>query len=188
MNGGRSGPRPASPAGAGDLATPGAWTGGAGRHLLDALPAMTVVVDEQGVIVTANEAWRRFGRENGAGPAVAEGVGQDYFAICRDGAMAGCPRGSRAPAGITRVLRRELPIFTLDYASHGSDDPRWFTLIATPLEGGGAVIARLPSRGSADRRRRERTRRALDRRLPRAGSGEGRVRPTVTRDGVVGAT
>jgi hypothetical protein len=59
----------------------------------------------------------------------------------RDGAMAGCPRGSRAPAGITRVLRRELPIFTLDYASHGSDDPRWFTLIATPLEGGGAVIA-----------------------------------------------
>ena len=141
MNGGRSGPRPASPAGAGDLATPGAWTGGAGRHLLDALPAMTVVVDEQGVIVTANEAWRRFGRENGAGPAVAEGVGQDYFAICRDGAMAGCPRGSRAPAGITRVLRRELPIFTLDYASHGSDDPRWFTLIATPLEGGGAVIA-----------------------------------------------
>ena len=102
---------------------------------------MTVIVDEQGVIVTANEAWRRFGRENGAGPAVAEGVGQDYFAICRDGAMAGCPRGSRAPAGITRVLRRELPIFTLDYASHGSDDPRWFTLIATPLEGGGAVIA-----------------------------------------------
>ena len=79
MSCGRSGPRPASPAGAADLATPGAWTGGAGRHLLDALPAMTVVLDEAGVIVTANEAWRRFGRENGAGPAVAEGVGQDYF-------------------------------------------------------------------------------------------------------------
>ena len=141
MSCGRSGPRPASPGGAADLAIPSAWTGGTGRHLLDALPAMTVVVDEQGTIVTANEAWRRFGRENGAGPAVAEGVGLDYFAICRDGEMAGCPRGSRAPAGITRVLRRELPIFTLDYASHGSDDPRWFTLTATPLEGGGAVIA-----------------------------------------------
>ncbi len=123
------------------LATPGAWTGGSGRHLLDALPAMTVIVDEQGTIVTANEAWRRFGRENGAGPAVAEGVGRDYFSICRDGAMAGCPRGSRAFAGIARVLRRELPIFTLDYASRDSDDPRWFTLTATPLQGGGAVIA-----------------------------------------------
>ncbi len=141
MSGGRGGPRPASPAGAADLATPAAWTGGAGRRLLDALPAMTVIVDERGTIVTANEAWRRFGRENGPGPAMAEGVGQDYFAICREGAMAGCPRGSRAPAGIARVLRRELPIFTVDYASDGSDDSRWFTLTATPLDGGGAVIA-----------------------------------------------
>src|SRR5260370_41957782 len=55
--------------------------------------------------------------------------------------MAGCPRSPRAPAGIARVLRRELTIFTLDYASHGSDDPRGFMLTVTPLEGGGAVIA-----------------------------------------------
>ena len=56
-------------------ATPGAWTGGPGRLLLDALPAMIVIVDERGDVAAANEAWRRFGRENGAGPAVAEGVG-----------------------------------------------------------------------------------------------------------------
>ncbi len=122
-------------------ATPGAWTGGPGRLLLDALPAMTVIVDERGDVAAANEAWRRFGRENGAGPAVAEGVGQNYFAICRDGGMAGCPQGTRAVAGITRVLRHELPSFTLDYASHGLQDPRWFMLTATPLEGGGAVVA-----------------------------------------------
>jgi PAS domain S-box-containing protein len=102
---------------------------------------MTVIVDHRGVVAAANEAWRRFGRENGAGPAVAEGVGLDYFTVCRDGAMAGCPRSPRAQAGIARVLRRELPIFTLAYASHGSDDPRWFMLTVTPLEGGGAVIA-----------------------------------------------
>jgi PAS domain S-box-containing protein len=130
-----------APAGdAAGAAIPGAWTGGLARVLLDALPAMTVVVDDQGLIAAANEAWRRFGRENGAGPAVAEGVGQDYFALCREGAMAGCPQGPRAQAGITRVLRRELPIFTCDYAGHGSDDTRWFTLTVTPLDGGGAVI------------------------------------------------
>ena len=95
---------------AGDAAgatIPGAWTGGLARVLLDALPAMTVVVDDGGLIVAANEAWRRFGRENGAGPAVAEGVGQDYFALCCEGAMAGCPQGARAQAGIIRVLRRD---------------------------------------------------------------------------------
>jgi len=93
------------------VATPAAWTGGPGRLLLDSLPAMTVIVDERGDIAAANEAWRRFGRENGAGPAVAEGVGQNYFTICGATAMAGCPQDDRAVAGIKRVLRGELPIF-----------------------------------------------------------------------------
>ncbi len=126
---------------AGVATTPAAWTSSPGRLLLDSLPAMTVIVDERGDIAAANEAWRRFGRENGAGPVVAEGVGQNYFTICRDGAMAGCPQDERAEAGLQRVLRGELPIFTLDYASRGPEDQRWFMLTVTPLDGGGAVIA-----------------------------------------------
>ncbi len=121
-------------------AAPAAWTAGVARLLLDSLPAMTAILDDGGFIVAANEAWRRFGRENGAGPAVAEGVGQCYFAICRDGAMAGCPRDVRAETGIRRVLRGELPIFTCDYASEGLPDQRWLMLTATPLVGGGAVV------------------------------------------------
>src|SRR6202047_712047 len=140
MGGGRGPLRGTSTGAVADPATPGAWAGGLGRVLLDALPAMTVIVDDQGLIAAANEGWRRFGRENGAGPAVAEGGGQGSFALCGAGAMAGCPQGARAQAGITRVLRRELPIFTCDYAGHGSDDTRWFTLTVTPLDGAGAVI------------------------------------------------
>jgi PAS domain S-box-containing protein len=121
-------------------AAPAAWTGGLARLLLDSLPAMTAILDERGCIVAANEAWRRFGRENGAGPTVAEGVGQSYLAICRDGAMAGCPRDERAETGVRRVLRGELPIFTCDYASEGLPEQRWFMLTATPLAGGGAVV------------------------------------------------
>ena len=70
-----------------EVVMPAVWTSGPGRLLLDALPAMTVIVDHRGDIVAANEAWRRFGRENGARPAVAEGVGQNYFEICRDAAL-----------------------------------------------------------------------------------------------------
>jgi PAS domain S-box-containing protein len=140
-----------------EAVTPAAWTGGPGRRLLDALPALTVVVDHRGDIVAANEAWRRFGREDGAGPEVAEGVGQNYFVICRDAALAGCPPDSRAAAGITRVLRRELPIFTLDYACHGREEQRWFMLTVTPLEGG-AVIAHTDITG---RRRTEMSAAAL---------------------------
>jgi hypothetical protein len=50
------------------------------------------------------------------------------------------PQGTRAEASIVRVLRRELLIFTVDYAGRGPNDSRWFMLTATPLEGGGAVI------------------------------------------------
>ena len=136
---GRLGPPPAPGLSAPPVVTPAGWTGGSGRLLLDALPAMTVIVDHQGDIVAANEAWRRFGRENGARPAVAEGVGQNYFEICRRAALIGCPPGTKAAAGITRVLRRELPIFTLDYACHGEDAQRWFMLTVTPLEGGAVI-------------------------------------------------
>ena len=121
------------------MTTTAAWTSGPGRLLLDALPALTVVVDDRGDVVAANEAWRRFGRENGAGPAVAEGVGQNYFALCERHGMAGLPEDSRAAAGIQRVLRGELPIFTLDYASQGHSEPRWFMLTVTRLDGGGVI-------------------------------------------------
>ncbi|HEY7653804.1 MAG TPA: PAS domain S-box protein [Methylomirabilota bacterium] len=138
---GRGALRLMHPDGPTGVATPAAWTGGPGRRLLDSLPAMTVIVDERGDIVAANEAWRRFGRENGAGPAVAEGVGQNYFTLCGATAMAGCPQDARAGAGIKRVLRGELPIFTLDYAGQGPADRHWFMLTVTPLDAGGAVIA-----------------------------------------------
>jgi hypothetical protein len=55
-------------------------------------------------------------------------VGQNYFAICGDAVMAGCPPDVRAVAGIKRVLRGELPVFTLDYAGQGSAVERWFML------------------------------------------------------------
>ncbi len=54
--------------------------------------------------------------------------------------MTGCPQDERAEAGVRRVLRGELSIFTRDYASHGLADQRWFMLTATPLAGGGAVV------------------------------------------------
>src|SRR5260370_10861510 len=118
MGGGRGPLRGTSTGAVADPAAAGAWAGGLGRVLLDARPAMTVIVDYQGVIAAANEAWRRFGRENGAGPAVAEGVGLDYFAICRDGAMAGCPRSPRAPAGIARPLPPDAIILHPPHPSH----------------------------------------------------------------------
>src|SRR5260370_19461561 len=134
MGGGRGSVRGTSAGAVSGPATPGAWAGGQGRVLLDALPAMTVIVDDHGVIAAAN-------RENGAGPAVAEGVGLDYFAICRDGTLAGCPRRPRAPAGFARVAPRGAPSFTLGHPSPHPHDPRGCALPGAPRAAGPAGSA-----------------------------------------------
>ena len=59
-----------------------------GRALLDALTDPTSVLDAQGRIVAANQAWVRFAATDLAGLALAE-VGQSYPAACQAAAAAG---------------------------------------------------------------------------------------------------
>ncbi|HEY9248860.1 MAG TPA: PAS domain S-box protein, partial [Rariglobus sp.] len=47
------------------------------KDVLDSLSAHVAVLDESGVIVAVNEAWRRFARENGAGDT--DPVGRNYL-------------------------------------------------------------------------------------------------------------
>ena len=49
--------------------------------ILDRLATHVAVVDEQGVIVAVNQAWRNFAAQNGA-PAGKTYEGTNYFAVC----------------------------------------------------------------------------------------------------------
>ncbi|MDE2147280.1 MAG: CHASE domain-containing protein, partial [Burkholderiales bacterium] len=49
--------------------------------VLDSLSAHVVVLDREGVIVAANEAWRQFGRDNGLGGETSYQVGTSYLAV-----------------------------------------------------------------------------------------------------------
>lgn len=132
------------------------------QSVLDSLSAQIAVLDGAGTIIAVNRAWRRFAEDNGATPAVCEGVGINYFRICERAAGDGAEDGRLALQGVRGVIAGDLPSFSMEYPCPAPDRERWFLLAATPLEGGsrGAVvvhtdISRRKALERQDRRRRE---------------------------------
>jgi diguanylate cyclase (GGDEF)-like protein/PAS domain S-box-containing protein len=107
-----------------------AGDGGPRRHeadglwhaTLDAMPEQVAVLDQTGVILAVNEAWRS---------AAGGDVGIDYPAS-RD--AAGDRASIEAARGIRGVLAGTGLTFELDHAGHGKEAERWTRLRATRLD------------------------------------------------------
>ena len=110
--------------------------------VLNSLTAHVVVLDERGVIIGANEGWRRFARENGAGDT--DFVGQNYLGACLERTSQVNSTGAdEAAAGIRAVLAGERATFAHEYACDSPAQMRWFRMQVSPLGGGrhGVVVA-----------------------------------------------
>jgi signal transduction histidine kinase/ligand-binding sensor protein/CheY-like chemotaxis protein len=112
----------------------------------DSLAEHLAVIDDQGVIIMVNQAWRRFGEKNCAPGPVLNPIGTNYLHACEQ------PPGSTtdevavaAREGIRAVLKGTRTEFTMDYPCHSQDEQHWFQMNVTPLRGSrkGAVIAHL---------------------------------------------
>ncbi len=95
------------------------------RAILDGLTAHIAVVDEHGVIVAVNQAWRAFGLQNGQPPGL-DYLGTNYFALCETARGPSAEEARPFVAGMRRVLVGELDVFELDYACHSPGRQRWF--------------------------------------------------------------
>lgn len=112
--------------------------------IIDALPGNLTLIDGQGNLIVANDAWQHFAVANG-GPADAF-VGANYLDICdrATGPQAGFAHA--AAAGIRAVLRGERHVFNLEYPCHQPERPQWFRLVVAPLRTPhrqGAIIVHL---------------------------------------------
>jgi two-component system, sensor histidine kinase and response regulator len=105
------------------------------RSTLDALPAQIVVIDENGIIVAANLAWRAFPRADATQGEI--GVGADYFAVWTRTFSEGSEEA--AATGIQVILRGDRPDFSLEFPLRSAGVERWFSLRATRLAGDGSV-------------------------------------------------
>jgi len=103
--------------------------------IMDSLQHTIAVLDGQGRVIRVNEAWKAFARDNGADPALAEGVGVDYFETCRR-ASGQDPVAAAALAGMQAVLDGDRERHRLEYSCNSPSENRWFEFRITRLTGG----------------------------------------------------
>ncbi len=95
------------------------------RSTLDALSAHIAILDDEGHIITVNQAWKEFAcRNNGAPEAVCEGA--NYLAVC-DNADGLNQEGARDfAAGIREVISGKGEFFYYEYPCHSPGEERYF--------------------------------------------------------------
>ena len=110
--------------------------------ILASLTSNVAVLDRGGLIVTVNDRWMRFARENGA--TSETGVGASYLDHLRRAAGKDSLHPRDALAGIEAVLDGSSTGFSLEYQSRQSGSERWFSFSVVPLNvpEGGAVVSR----------------------------------------------
>jgi two-component system sensor histidine kinase/response regulator len=110
------------------------------RAMLDALPARYAVIDEKGVIVGANTAWRDFALVNSTHGKLE--IGANYLAVCDRTSSGDSENAAIAAAvadGIRAVLNGDQPDFAFEYPRHVAEEQMWFSSRATRLPGNGPV-------------------------------------------------
>jgi len=98
------------------------------QSVLDGLTSQVCVLDEAGVIVAVNRAWREFAAANG-GASDRTGVGGDYLGACerlQDRRAAGRPLAPSFSEQLREVLAGERQQFELEYDCHSPSAQRWF--------------------------------------------------------------
>ncbi len=109
------------------------------KSILDSLPHITGVLDEEGYIITVNEKWEEFARGNNLVP---EKSGHDinYFEAIDFENGKDCDKVRQAEKGIKAVLAGKEKEFSIEYPCHSQGSCRWFKMWIRPLENGAIVI------------------------------------------------
>ena len=92
---------------------------------LDSLSAHVVILDEHGVIIYVNDAWKEFARRNGYSGSTFW-VGTPYLAVC----PVEDPGANSVHAQFEWLLRDQKGEFRRDYPCHSPREKRWFQMRA----------------------------------------------------------
>jgi diguanylate cyclase (GGDEF)-like protein/PAS domain S-box-containing protein len=99
--------------------------------VLNSLTAQIAVLDERGVIVIVNAAWRKFAASNNC-PEPACYVGTNYLTICESAVRAGDQSAEAILRGMQAVLAGSQDQFIDEYPCNAPNIPRWFTMTVLP--------------------------------------------------------
>jgi diguanylate cyclase len=113
------------------------------QNILDSVVSEIAVLDEEGVIVATNEAWRKFATENsnGSAPDAINHIGVNYLRVL-EASQNESVDGSEVLTGIKGVIDGQLPRFECEYPCDSLTEKKWFSMTVTPHRTGerGAVV------------------------------------------------
>jgi PAS domain S-box-containing protein len=103
------------------------------QSVLDALSAHVAVLDESGMIVATNSAWRRYAESNGLEYA-DWGIGANYLDVC-ERAIGECSEEADDVAKHLRlILEKKSQRYYREYPCHSPNERRWFQLRLSSFE------------------------------------------------------
>ncbi len=114
--------------------------------IFDSLSEHVAVLDENGVIIAVNEAWRRYSRENAGSAQPVSPIGVNYFQMCQQTAAEnGCHHSTQLLKAMRAVLDGQQSEISLEYPCHSPDQKRWFEVRVTRMLGPrqGLVVSHL---------------------------------------------
>ncbi len=99
------------------------------QTILASLSAHIAIIDENGMILETNRAWRSFAQSN-ALQMPPETLNINYLDICDSATGESSEQSLEIAEGIRKVIQGELQEFVMDYPCHSKNERRWFYMRA----------------------------------------------------------
>ena len=103
------------------------FSGSLAKTVLNSLSANIAILDECGVILETNQAWRNYATENKM-EGSDDSIGVNYLALCDATTGKEAKYARDVAAGIRSVIKGETKEFLYDYPCHGPDGRHFFYL------------------------------------------------------------
>ncbi len=108
------------------------------KTVLNSLSAHIAILDENGVILETNIAWRNYAIKSGM-PEDHDDRGINYLALCDATKGNESEDAGKVAEGIRAVTQGELAEFLYDYPCHSEDGPHWYYMRAIRMSGPGPI-------------------------------------------------
>ncbi len=130
--------------------------------VMNSLASHVCVIDEEGTIISVNEAWRKFAAAN---PPIRGNIdeGANYLTICDQADGADAETAHAFAAGIRGVLQGTIDQFSLEYPCHSNEEQRWFLGRVSRLTGYEKIHAVVVHENTTERERMRQERENRDR-------------------------